>query len=204
MNFTFVFFAVVLSTANAYILNRPHYLKPLSSPPSTSLKQSLVTHYEEMSVPTKRGLSLIDITKEVSEIIKKTSVTEGVVTVLSRHSTVSVFINEMEPRLVDDYRQFLLKLCPPEYPWLHNDLDERSGPPNWPGGDEAWRNFRAGEPYNAHSHIIAMLAGTSESIPIHKGEMKIGTYQNIIVLDADGTNGTKRRSIAVQITGTRP
>ena len=61
----------------------------------------------------------------------------------------------------------------------------------------------AGEPVNAHSHLIAMLVGTSESIPVDKGEMKIGTYQNIIVVDADGTDGKKKRSIAVQVMGSK-
>lgn len=47
-------------------------------------------------------------------------------TVLSKHSTVSIMINEMEPRLVDDTRQFLSNLAPSAYPYLHNDLDYRS------------------------------------------------------------------------------
>ena len=100
-------------------------------------------------------------------------------------------------------RQFLLKLVPPDYPYLHNDLDYRVGPPDWPGGDDAWREFRASQPVNAHSHLIAMLAGTSESVPIHEGAMKIGTYQNIIIIDADGCDGTKKRNIAVQVMGTK-
>ena len=45
----------------------------------------------------------------------------------------------MEGRLVDDIRQYFLNLAPPHLPYLHNDLDYRVGPPDWPGGDEAWR-----------------------------------------------------------------
>lgn len=101
---------------------------------STSLLSSFITHYEEILVQTTRGVSLVDITKDVAEILKKSECQEGVVTVLSKHSTVSVTINEMEGRLVDDVRQFLLKLAPPEFPYLHNDLDFRVGPANWPGG----------------------------------------------------------------------
>ena len=86
---------------------------------------SLVSYYEELTVPTGTGVSLVDVTKGVAEILKKTGCIEGVVTVLSKHSTVSVTINEMEGRLVDDTRQFLLKLAPPSYPYLHNDLDFR-------------------------------------------------------------------------------
>lgn len=146
------------------------------------LKAAFCTHYEELSVQTGRGITLKDITQEVAEVVKKTGIKEGVVTVLSKHSTVGVTIQEFEPRFVDDARQFLLKLAPPYYPWLHNDIDYRVGPPDWPGGDEAWRNFRAGEPPNAHSHLIAMTVGTTESIPIHNSLMAIGKYQNVIVV----------------------
>lgn len=61
----------------------------------------------------------------MAEVLEKTGCKEGVVTVLSRHSTVSVIIQEMEGRFVDDARQFLVKLAPPLYPYLHNDLDYR-------------------------------------------------------------------------------
>jgi len=63
---------------------------------------------------------------EIRDIVKKSECKEGVVTVLSKHSTVSIMINEMEPRLVDDTRQFLSNLAPSAYPYLHNDLDYRS------------------------------------------------------------------------------
>lgn len=91
--------------------------------------------------------------------MKRTGCKEGILTVLSKHSTVSVIINEFEPRFMDDLRQFLLKQAPPDYPYLHNDLDFRSGPPNWAGGDGAWRAFRRTQPPNAHSHIIATMLG---------------------------------------------
>jgi hypothetical protein len=89
------------------------------------LKMSFITHYEEIIVPTGRTVSLVDITNTIRGIVTKCECKEGVVTVLSKHSTVSVTINEMEGRLVDDTRQFLLKLAPPYAPYLHNDLDFR-------------------------------------------------------------------------------
>ena len=76
------------------------------------------------------------------------------------------------------------------------------GPEDWPGGDEAWRDFRATQPTNAHSHIVAMLIGNSEAVPISKGVMQIGKYQNVMVVDADAQKG-KTRTILVQVTGTR-
>lgn len=62
---------------------------------------------------------------DVAAFVERSGCKEGVVTVLSKHSTVGITINEMEPRFVDDVRQFLLKLAPPQYPYLHNDLDYR-------------------------------------------------------------------------------
>lgn len=195
---------------------------------SFSLSAEPVTAFKELSVPSGTGIALKDITSEVAAIVKQSGCEEGsswekqqqnisriissllslifsfsgVVTVMSKHSTVSVTINEMEGRLVDDVRQFFMKLAPPYYPYLHNDLDYRVGPPDWPGGDEAWRAFRATQPVNTHSHLIAMMLGTSESIPISQSKMQIGTYQNIIILDADGQVG-KSRTILVQVTGTK-
>ena len=95
-------------------------------------------------------------------------------------------------------RQYFLSLAPPYRPHLHNDLDYRVGPSDWPGGDEAWRTFRRTQPVNTHSHLIAMMLGTSESIPISDGVMKKGKYQSIMVVDVDGP---KSRGLAVQITG---
>ena len=91
-----------------------------------------------------------------------------------------------------------MSLVPPYRPYLHNDLDYRVGPSDWPGGDTAWREFRRTQPVNTHSHLIAMMLGTSESIPISDGVMKKGKYQSIMVVDVDGP---KSRGLAVQITG---
>lgn len=153
------------------------------------------SYYKELEYDTLHGIHFTDLTEDLREVVRESGINEGVVTVLSRHTTCGITINEMEGRLVDDTRQFLLKLCPPAYPYLHNDLHLRSGPPDWPGGDEAWR---AQEPINAHSHLLVMLLGSSESVPIHKGELKIGTWQSVILAEFDGA---RKRTVAVQVTG---
>ncbi len=76
-------------------------------------RMTFTTHYEELPVDTLRDIGLADITKQIQAIVDKSQVQEGIVTALSKHSTVSVTINEMESCLVDDTRQFLLKLAPP-------------------------------------------------------------------------------------------
>lgn len=89
----------------------------------------IVSYYEELKVPTLKGIYFADITPAIKSIIEKTGIKSGQVCVLSRHTTTSITINEMEARLVDDARQYLLKLAPPAYPYLHNDLHLRNGPP---------------------------------------------------------------------------
>jgi thiamine phosphate synthase YjbQ (UPF0047 family) len=159
---------------------------------------SFVSHCEEIKIDTDHVFSVHDITTDVENIVNKVGCKEGVATVFSKHTTVSVTMNEMEGRLVDDIRQYFLKLAPPYYPYLHNDIDYRVGPDDWPGGDPAWREFRRTQPVNAHSHLIAMMLGTSESIPVSKGALQRGKYQNVMIADMDGP---KTRTIVVQVMG---
>ena len=137
-----------------------------------------VSEYHEFSMHTLKGIHLFDITPQIRDAIKASNVTAGTATVVAKHTTTALTINEMEPRLVDDIRQFLPKLVPPDYPYLHNDIHLRNAPPDWPGGDAAWR---AQEPVNCHSHLISMLLGTTECIPIHKADLMLGTWQSVIL-----------------------
>ncbi|EKU21279.1 hypothetical protein NGA_2056300, partial [Nannochloropsis gaditana CCMP526] len=71
------------------------------------------------------GISLHDITPQLRQAVRESGVVEGWVHIVSRHTTTAVTINECESRLMDDIRQFLLKLAPPQYPYLHNDIHLR-------------------------------------------------------------------------------
>ena len=63
------------------------------------------------------------------------------------------------------------------------------------GGDEAWR---AQEPQNAHSHLLSMLVGNSESVPLVDGQLMLGTWQSVILVELDGP---RLRTVGVQIVG---
>jgi secondary thiamine-phosphate synthase enzyme len=88
-----------------------------------------VTRFESLSIATGRTVSLVDITSDVANVVAESGVKEGTVTVLAKHSTVGVMLNEFEERFVSDARQWLQRVVPPAYPWLHNDIDFRAGPP---------------------------------------------------------------------------
>lgn len=160
----------------------------------------LITFYQELNIPTLKGIHFTDLTTNIRSAIETSGISEGQVTIISRHTTTAITINEMEVtrncieksnqllqyvsiffqgRLIDDTRQFLLKLAPAAYPYLHNDLHLRHGPPDWPGGDDAWREQ---EPINAHSHLLSMILGASTTVPIHEKKLKIGTWQSVILV----------------------
>eukprot|EP00639_Heterosigma_akashiwo_P000973 CAMPEP_0194582228 /NCGR_PEP_ID=MMETSP0292-20121207/15437_1 /TAXON_ID=39354 /ORGANISM="Heterosigma akashiwo, Strain CCMP2393" /LENGTH=160 /DNA_ID=CAMNT_0039436255 /DNA_START=174 /DNA_END=656 /DNA_ORIENTATION=- len=151
--------------------------------------------YNQIEVDTLKGISLHSLVPQIKECIEKAGITEGYVNVLSRHTTTAVTINEMEERLIDDVRQWLPKVAPPDHPYLHNDIHLRDGPADWPGGNAAWR---AQEPVNAHSHLLAMMLGQSETIPVHEGRLMIGTWQSVILVELDGP---RKRTVGVQVVG---
>ncbi|GAB4822453.1 hypothetical protein N2152v2_009499 [Parachlorella kessleri] len=134
---------------------------------------------------------------EVKAEVERLGVQEGFVNVLSRHTTTAIAINECEARLLDDIRQFLHKLAPPSQPYLHNDLHYREAPPDWPGGWEAWA---AQEPQNAHSHLLSMVLGNSETVPITAGKLALGTWQSIMLVELDGA---RQRTVGLQLVGTQ-
>ncbi len=56
------------------------------------------------------------------------------------------------------------------------------------------------EPINCHSHLIAMLLGSSEAIPVSDGQLMLGTWQSVIMAELDGP---RTRTVAVSVTGVK-
>ena len=164
---------------------------------ATRASGEYAAHYEEFVVKTDgpvtgNGIALYDITPQVKGVLERSGVTNGVASVISRHTTTALTINECEPRLMDDVRQFLAKLVPANHPYLHNDLQFRDIPVPFVG---KWPDD---EPINAHSHILSMLLGQSDSVPVTEGKLVLGTYQSVIFVELDGP---RERKIGCQVHG---
>lgn len=137
-----------------------------------------------LEVASEDGIALHDITPSLRDLVKESGLRNGFVTVTSRHTTTALTINEFEKRLLDDVRSFFARLLPPGDRYLHNDTHLRDCPPD--------------EPKNAHSHLIAMLLGSSEVIPLTDGALNLGTWQSVMLVDLDGP---RRRTVSVQVYG---
>ncbi|MDJ0806812.1 MAG: secondary thiamine-phosphate synthase enzyme YjbQ [Gammaproteobacteria bacterium] len=137
-----------------------------------------------IELETGKGISLHDIMPELQETIGQSGIKDGFVTVTSQHTTTAIAINEREERLVEDVKTFLTRLIPPTNRYLHNDIALRDCPED--------------EPENAHSHLAAMLLGSSEVIALAAGELVLGLYQSVMLYELDGP---RKRRISVQVYG---
>jgi secondary thiamine-phosphate synthase enzyme len=143
----------------------------------------VIKHYP-LQLRTGDGLALHDVTRQIASYLSDSGVKNGFVTVTSRHTTTAVTINENEERLLLDVKTFFAQLIPPQAHYLHNDIHLRNCPPD--------------EPENAHSHLAAMLLGSSEVVPVSEGRLVLGQYQSIMLVELDGP---RERNVAVQIVG---
>lgn len=137
-----------------------------------------------IELETGEGIALHDLMSGIKEAVEKSGIKNGFVTLTSQHTTTAIAINENEERLVADVKTFLNRLIPPTDQYLHNDIELRDCPPD--------------EPENAHSHLAAMLLGSSEVIALTDGELVLGQYQSVMLYELDGP---RQRKVNVQIYG---
>ncbi len=137
-----------------------------------------------IELETDEGISLHDIMPDLKDVIAKSGIKNGFVTVTSQHTTTAISINENEERLVEDVKTFLTQLVPPNDMYLHNDI--------------ALRDCPRDEPENAHSHLAAMLLDSSEVIALAEGELVLGQYQSVMLYELDGP---RKRKVSVQVYG---
>ena len=142
----------------------------------------IISSYIELE--TGEGVALHDLMPGIKNAVAKSGIKNGFVTVTSQHTTTAIAINENEERLVEDVKTFLNRLIPPGNKYLHNDIALRDCPPE--------------EPENAHSHLAAMLLGSSEVIALVDRELALGQYQSVMLYELDGP---RTRKVNVQVYG---
>ena len=141
-------------------------------------------HFFLHSLDTTEGINLHNITGVIEQQLALSGISNGFVIVTSRHTTTALTINEDEERLLKDIDTFFSKLVPADEKYLHNDLHLRDCPPD--------------EPENAHSHLIGMMLGSSEAIPVVEGKLQLGQYQSVMLVELDGP---RQRSVSLQVSG---
>ena len=147
-----------------------------------------VQHYVTIAVTTTEGIEFVDLTAALSGVITGLDIDEGMATVLTRHTTTGLLINEHEPLLLADLRAAFERLVPASLPYGHDDFGRRTV------------NVGPGERCNGPAHCRAALLRASETVPIVGGALALGRWQRLFLVEFDGG---QRREVGVTIAGSR-
>ena len=116
------------------------------------------TEYLTFHVPSRVGF--VNITRQVEEAVRKSGVAEGLVLVNAMHITASVFVNDDEPGLHEDYRKWLEQLAP------------------FDASLARYAHNRTGED-NADAHLKRQVMGREVVVAVTRGKLDFGPWEQI-------------------------
>jgi secondary thiamine-phosphate synthase enzyme len=119
---------------------------------------------------------IVDLTEGLRSIVRRSEVETGVAVVFAVGSTVAVTTMEYEPGGVADLQALLDRLIPADGSYEHNVRNHDT---------------------NAHAHLRAALIGPSESVPVVRGELGLGTWQQVVLVDFDDRSRDRVLSVSV-------
>ena len=132
----------------------------------------------KFSISTKGFTDIIDITNEVSEVVKDFKIEEGACLISCPGSTAGITTIEYEEGAIEDLKRILDNIVPVNKNYEHC---------------KKWGDC------NGYAHIRSALINPFLAVPIEKGELLLGTWQQIVFLDFD--NKPREREITVKVIG---
>jgi len=143
----------------------------------TMLSSTIMKSYrEELWFETKTRRAYINITPHVEAAVKKSGIREGLILVNAMHITASVYINDDECGLLQDYDDFLERLAPQEAVYRHNDTGEDNG----------------------DAHLKRQVMGREVVVALTGGKLDFGPWERIFYGEFDGR---RRKRVLVKIIG---
>ena len=133
---------------------------------------------DAFTVETRGDSDIVDLTARVQEVIGKHRFRHGQALVFVSGSTAGITTLEYEPGLLEDLPAAFERIAPRGIRYAH---------------EEAWHDG------NGHSHVRASLLGPSLTVPFQDARLRLGTWQQIVLVDFD--NRPRRREVVVQLMG---
>lgn len=133
---------------------------------------------KSLTVQTRGHTDVIDITSNCQELVRKSGLKSGIITIFNPGSTGGISTIEYEPNLVKDLRSSLEVMAPSDKVYEHS---------------KTWHDD------NGFSHIRSTLMGPSLSVPFVEGKLTLGTWQQIVFCDFD--TRSRKRKLVVQLIG---
>jgi secondary thiamine-phosphate synthase enzyme len=137
-----------------------------------------VSYQDQIVIQTSGHGHMLDLTDKIAAIVASSEIRTGTVNIFNMGSTAAVGTIEFEPGLRQDLPSTLDKLIPPSRHYGH---------------EQAWHDG------NGHSHLQATLLGPSLSVPVVKGKLALGTWQQIFHLECDVR--ARQRTVIVTVLG---
>ena len=125
---------------------------------------------------TKKRIEFVNITKEVKKVVEESGIKEGIVLVNAMHITSSVYINDAESGLIEDYQEWLKKLAPVDKDYKHNLTGED----------------------NAYAHLWRTIMGREVVVAVSNGELDFGPWEQIYYAEFDGK---RKKRVLVKVIG---
>jgi len=135
---------------------------------------------ETLDLPSEGDFYAMNVTEHVREIVTRSAIREGHALVYYQHTSGAVLIIEHEAGILVDLQDVLDTITPPDRDYTHH---------------------RRGYDFNGASHLRTALLGVSVTVPVVDGDLLMGTFQEIIVIDFDAADETRTRHITIQVMG---
>ena len=135
-------------------------------------------YFSSIEVMLNTGPDIRDITAEINRLIETSGINTGQVCASVVGSTGSLTTIEYEKGVVRDLKDAINRLAPKDMVYAH---------------ELAWHDG------NGHSHVQAALLGPSIALPIRHGQLRLGTWQQVVVINHD--NRSRRRIVEVTLSG---
>jgi len=125
-----------------------------------------------LTLETTAPIAILDLTETVRAWVQASGVGDGLLTVLSPHTTARITLNERDPALQRDMVAFLERIAPREGDYEHNldTVDDRA---------------------NAHAHLLGLFMPASVSVPVTGGDLELGGWQSLFLVELDGPRTTR-------------
>ena len=125
------------------------------------------SHTRYLTMHTQERMAFVNITREIEKAVAEASVVEGLCLVNAMHITASVFINDDEPGLHEDYKRWLEQLAP------------------YDPSPERYHHHRTGED-NGDAHHKRQVMGREVVVAVTKGRLDFGPWEQIFYGEFDG------------------
>jgi secondary thiamine-phosphate synthase enzyme len=133
-------------------------------------------HTDYLWFNTNERQEFIRITDDIARIVAASGVVEGMVLVSAMHITAAVYVNDWEDGLIHDFQEWLEKLAPAGKPYRHHLTGED----------------------NADAHLKRTLMGHQVIVPITKGKLDLGPWEQVFYAEFDGC---RKKRVVVKVMG---